>query len=416
MDKLKTIKIPIEYKPLFDKNWREAAVYGGRFSLKSHTVARFLLIRARETKTRVACFREFQNSIAESSHQLLKELIDKYELNEFEVTNNSIINRLNGSDFIFKGLRNNEQSVKSTEGIDIAWVEEAQTVSDNSIEVLTPTVRKPGSKIIYTYNRLLENDPVHVRLVIDGRPDTIIINENYDIAIKHNMMPDVILKEIEDDKRNRHALYQHKWMGEPNSLELKIFKEWKQIDDVPHEARLEARWLDFGYSIDESAIGSLYYHNNGWILKEDLYRKEMSNRQLANFLNALEKPQTLIIADSAEPKSIAELQSYGLNVTGCKKGQDSVVNGIQLVQDQPISVTKGSLNIWKEYMNYFWLVDNKGTIINKEDPACANHHMAGIRYVLQNFGRIKQEESYWDRIYSDELHTETVVNLINKGR
>jgi len=416
MDKLKTIKIPIEYKPLFDKNWREAAVYGGRFSLKSHTVARFLLIRARETKTRVACFREFQNSIAESSHQLLKELIDKYELNEFEVTNNSIINRLNGSDFIFKGLRNNEQSVKSTEGIDIAWVEEAQTVSDNSIEVLTPTVRKPGSKIIYTYNRLLENDPVHVRLVIDGRPDTIIINENYDIAIKHNMMPDVILKEIEDDKRNRHALYQHKWMGEPNSLELKIFKEWKQIDDVPHEARLEARWLDFGYSIDESAIGSLYYHNNGWILKEDLYRKEMSNRQLANFLNALEKPQTLIIADSAEPKSIAELQSYGLNVTGCKKGQDSVVNGIQLVQDQPISVTKGSLNIWKEYMNYFWLVDNKGTIINKEDPACANHHMAGIRYVLQNFGRIKQEESYWDRIYSDELHPETVVNLINKGR
>ena len=416
MDKLKTIKIPIEYKPLFDKNWREAAVYGGRFSLKSHTVARFLLIRARETKTRVACFREFQNSIAESSHQLLKELIDKYELNEFEVTNNSIINRLNGSDFIFKGLRNNEQSVKSTEGIDIAWVEEAQTVSDNSNEVLTPTVRKPGSKIIYTYNRLLENDPVHVRLVIDGRPDTIIINENYDIAIKHNMMPDVILKEIEDDKRNRHALYQHKWMGEPNSLELKIFKEWKQIDDVPHEARLEARWLDFGYSIDESAIGSLYYHNNGWILKEDLYRKEMSNRQLANFLNALEKPQTLIIADSAEPKSIAELQSYGLNVTGCKKGQDSVVNGIQLVQDQPISVTKGSLNIWKEYMNYFWLVDNKGTIINKEDPACANHHMAGIRYVLQNFGRIKQEESYWDRIYSDELHPETVVNLINKGR
>ncbi len=141
---IKVIEIPIEYKPLFDDWWREAALYGGRYSLKSHSVARFLLIRAREKKTRVACFREFQNSIADSSHQLLSELIEKYELNDFQVTNNGITNKINGSDFIFKGLHNNEQSVKSTEGIDIAWVEEAQTVSQNSLEVLTPTVRKEG--------------------------------------------------------------------------------------------------------------------------------------------------------------------------------------------------------------------------------------------------------------------------------
>jgi|TARA_Y100000034_G_scaffold87266_1_gene104646 phage terminase large subunit len=416
MENLKTIEIPIEYKPLFDKNWREAAVYGGRYSLKSHTVARFLLIKARESKTRVGCFREFQNSIADSSHQLLKELINKYELNEFEVTNNSILNKLNGSDFIFKGLHNNEQSVKSTEGIDIAWVEEAQTVSQNSIEVLTPTVRKEKSKIIYTYNRLVENDPVHVRLVEEGRPDTLVINVNYDIAIKYKMIPDVILKEIRDDKQNRPNLYQHKWLGEPNSLELKIFQNWRQIDDVPHEARLEARWLDFGYSVDESAIGSLYYYNNGWVLDEELYRKEMSNRQLATFLNALPKPQTLIVADSAEPKSIAELQSYGLNVLPCKKGKDSVNAGIQLVQDQPISVTKRSTNIWKEQLNYFWLVDKNGRIINKEDPACANHHMAGVRYVLSNFARLEYETSYSDRIWADELAGVNNINKqVNKG-
>src|SRR5574343_454549 len=178
---LKTIQIPQEYKRLFDKDWREAGVYGGRYSLKSHTVARFLLIRSRMEKTRVACFREFQNSIAESSYHLLAELIKQYDFNEFELTNNSIINKLNGSDFIFKGLRHNEQSVKSIEGIDIAWVEEAQTVSKESIEVLTPTVRKPGSQIIYTYNRLMEDDPVHQRLVIEGRPNTLLMNVNYDI-------------------------------------------------------------------------------------------------------------------------------------------------------------------------------------------------------------------------------------------
>ena len=184
-------------------------------SLKSHTVARYLLIRARAAKTRVACFREFQSSIAESSYQLLSDLIKQYDLRDFKLTDNSIINVINGSDFLFKGLFNNEQTIKSIEGIDIAWVEEAQTVSKESLEVLTPTVRKDGSKIVYTYNRLLENDPVHQRLVIEGRPDTIVINVNYDIAEKYGWLPEVIKKEIEDDRLKRPVLYRQKWLGEP---------------------------------------------------------------------------------------------------------------------------------------------------------------------------------------------------------
>ena len=211
----KTIQIPIEYKKLFDNDWREAAVFGGRYSLKSHTVARYLLIKARMAKTRVACFREFQSSIADSSHQLLADLIKLYELFDFEVTDNSIINKITGSDFLFKGLWNNEQSIKSIEGIDIAWVEEAQTVTKESLEVLTPTIRKEGSRIIYTYNRLLENDPVHQRVVLEGRPNSLIIHANYDIAEKYGWLPDVIKNEIEDDRLKRPTLYKQKWLGEP---------------------------------------------------------------------------------------------------------------------------------------------------------------------------------------------------------
>ena len=129
----KTIQIPSEFKKLFDEGWREAAIYGGRYSLKSHTVARFLVIKARSKKVRIGCFREFQNSIAESSLQLLADLIKEYDLKDFEVTNTSIINKVTGSDFIFKGLWGNEQSIKSIEGIDIAWVEEAQTISKESL-------------------------------------------------------------------------------------------------------------------------------------------------------------------------------------------------------------------------------------------------------------------------------------------
>ena len=215
MTKQVIMEIPIEYKRLFDTDWREAAVYGGRYSMKSHTVARVLLLRARSKKIRIGCFREFQNSIAESSHQLLCDLIKQYELNDFTVTDKSIINKVTGSDFIFKGLWNNEQGIKSIEGIDVAWVEEAQTITKTSLETLTPTVRKEGSQIIYTYNRLTVNDPVHTRLVEEGRPNTLIINVNYDVAEKYGFLPDVIKQEIEDDKLKRPILYKQKWLGEP---------------------------------------------------------------------------------------------------------------------------------------------------------------------------------------------------------
>jgi phage terminase large subunit len=411
--KTTTIEIPQEFKRLFDNDWREAAVYGGRFSLKSHTVARILLIRARQKKIRVACFREFQNSIADSSFQLLSDLIKLYNLKDFTLTNNSIINTVNGSDFIFKGLWNNEQSIKSIEGIDVAWVEEAQTVSQKSIEVLTPTVRKDNSQIIYTYNRLLEEDPVHTRLVIEGRPNTLIINVNYDIALKYGWMPEVIKLEMEDDKAHRPALYKHKWLGEPVGNEVRIYKNWKIIDEIPHEARLERRWLDFGYTNDPSAIGEIYYYNGGWILNELVYRNGMSNKQIADYLNALDRPQTTIVADSAEPKSIDEIRSYGLNVVASEKGKDSVVAGIQLVQDQPISVTRNSYNILKEQRNYMWWVDKNGKTLNEEDPGCANHHMSGIRYALKTLGRLKQELNYWDRLFVEELQPE--IKPLNKG-
>jgi phage terminase large subunit len=409
----KIINIPAEFKRLFDSDWREAAVWGGRYSLKSHTVARFLLIKARQQKTRVACFREFQNSIADSSHHLLSHLIKEYNLNDFEITNNSIINRINGSDFIFKGLCHNEQNVKSTEGIDIAWVEEAQTVSNDSLEILTPTVRKPNSQIIYTYNRIYEDDPVHRRLVVEGRPNTLKINVNYDIAIKYGMMPDVILKEIEDDKKNRPALYKSKWLGEPASIEQRIYSDWKIIDEIPHEARLERYGLDFGYRPDPAAIVGIYYYNGGWIVDEVLYRQEVQNHELANTFKSL--PEKLVIADCAEPKSIDEIRSYGINIQGCKKGKDSKKFGIKLLQGQPVSITKRSVNGIKEYYNYLWSVDKNGVVILGETEG-KDHFLDAMRYGMETLGRLKQELSYWDRIWKDELQGTTSTKSFNKER
>lgn len=379
------IEIPPEYKRLFDSDWREAAVYGGRFSLKSHTIARVLLIRARMAKIRVACFREFQNSIGDSSHQLLAELIKQYELHDFRVTDKEIVNTVNGSDFLFKGLYRNEQSIKSIEGIDIAWVEEAQTVSNESIETLTPTVRKPGSQIIYSYNRLVEEDPVHKRLVVEGRPNTLIIKTDYTLAEKHGLLPDEIKAEVESDKANRPGLYKHKWLGEPNTVEGRVYKDWQIIDDIPHEAELKRRGLDFGYTNDPTAIVAVYYYNGGYIVDEEVYQAGMRNSQIAETIKGLRDWPTPIIADSAEPKSIDEIKLHGVNITGVEKRgvgdksfRRSVVDNLQ---DKRISVTKRSANLLKEYYSHMWATDREGKQLN--EPQDGNDHaINAIEYAL----------------------------------
>ena len=289
---------------------------------------------------------------------------------------------------------------------DILFVNEANNLPYNIVDQLITRTKKviwldwnPTSEFWF-YTEMLGK-----------RDDIDFITLTYKDCL--NVLDQTIIDEIENHRHNKGwwKVYGEGQLGEIEEL---IYKGWKVIDEVPFEARLERRWLDFGYTNDEAAIGDVYYYNGGWVLDEQLYRKGMSNKQLADFLNALEKPQTLVVADSAEPKSIDELRSYGINIVGSKKGKDSVKAGIQLVQDQPISVTRRSYNILKEQRNYMWFVDRDGRVLNEEDPSCANHHMSGIRYALETLGRIKQEASYWDRVFEEDLAPQKV--LINKGR
>jgi phage terminase large subunit len=391
------IEIPTEYKRLFDSDWREAAVYGGRGSLKSHTVARVLLIKGRQKQMRFGCFREFQNSIADSSHQLLSDLIIKYKLNDYKVTDKSIINSLTGTDFLFRGLHHNEQSVKSIEGIDIAWVEEAQTVSESSIDVLTPTIRKPGSQIIYTYNRLKEDDAVHKRLVKEGRPNTLILNVNYDVALKYGWMPEVLRVEMEDDKEFRPNRYKHKWLGEPNNVEGRVYTDWNVINEIPHEARIVRRGLDFGYSVDPAAVVDLYYYNGGYIVTERLYRRGMKNNDLGTFLSNLDNASTLVMADSAEPKSIDEVRQYGVPIIAVQKKGDKNRNylsySIDHVQQQKISVTASSKNLLEEYDNYYWSTDKDGKPMNVPEGG-RDHALDALRYAFDGLRRSENTDDY----------------------
>jgi phage terminase large subunit len=181
-------------------------------------------------------------------------------------------------------------------------------------------------------------------------------------------------------------------LGQLGEIEGKIYSDWQIIDEIPHEARLLRYGLDFGYTNDPTALVAVYKFNNGYILDEILYQKGMSNVQIKDAL--LANKQALVIADSAEPKSIDEIKSYGVPIIGTVKGKDSVKNGIQFVQEQRISITKRSINIIREYRNYLWETDRDGKVLNVPEVGY-DHTMDAIRYAIAHNINYKPPAVRW---------------------
>lgn len=216
--------------------------------------------------------------------------------------------------------------------------------------------------------------------------DEIIPNQKHDFIIltykDNEALPKTIIQELESRKTNSR-FWRVYGLGLLGEVEGRIFTNWAIIDQVPHEAKLVRRGLDFGYSNDPTALVAIYYYNGGYILDEELYRKGMQNKAIADYINNLTEPECLIIADSAEPKSIDELRLYGLTLLPAEKGQGSITQGIDTMQYQRISITKRSINGIKEYRNYMWLIDKDGKTLNKPEDGM-NHIMDASRYAMQS--------------------------------
>lgn len=204
-----------EFGELFNESWRNIVFYGGRGSGKSQHAALALILRGRAKRLRILCTRELQNTISDSVHKELSDIITRYGFTDYEVTEKVIRNKITGTEFIFKGLRHNSTEIKSMSGLDIVWVEEAQSISEASIKVLVPTVRKPGSQLIFTFNRLNERDPVYVRYVLQDRPRTYVRKVNFDVLEREGLFPTELREEMEADKAVSLDLFAHVWLGEP---------------------------------------------------------------------------------------------------------------------------------------------------------------------------------------------------------
>lgn len=248
-----TIDVIASYKELYNPKWRYLLYYGGRASGKSYATAEALLIRGRASRLRILCTREVQNTIKDSVHKLLADLVEKYNMSEYIVQKDSIVNAVTGTEFIFKGLKHNTNEIKSTEGIDICWVEEAQSITKESLDVLTPTIRKQGSQIIFTFNRFHELDPVFVEFVMKKPAGTYVKKVNYDVLEKVGLLPDVIKLEIEKD-RETPELFNHKWLGEPiGQSEFSVISREKAMTAMQNNIEADGRTI---IGVDVARMGS----------------------------------------------------------------------------------------------------------------------------------------------------------------
>lgn len=189
------------------------------------------------------------------------------------------------------------------------------------------------------------------------------------------------IKEIESHKHNA-MWWQVYGLGRLGDVEGKIYTGWRLLNNIPEGAQLVRYWLDFGYGTDPASIGAVYKWNNSFILDEIAYQRKLSNEEIATIIgNQPEK--ALVIADSAEPKSIDDIASYGISIVGALKGPDSVDYGIKTVQSQKIYITKRSLKTIKEYRAYQWKKDRNGKTISPPVPADGfDHSLDGIRYAI----------------------------------
>lgn len=216
--------------------------------------------------------------------------------------------------------------------------------------------------------------------------------------LDNEALPETIVKEIESAKvKAETSAYWANWwqvygLGLTGSLEGVCIPDWQEIN-LPTEARLLCYGMDWGYSNDPTSLIAMYKYNDAYIFDELIYQKGLLNSDISDLLKT-NGVQDIIYADSAEPKSIAELNSYGHNVLPVSKGRDSIVYGLNLINQNKVYVTSRSKNLINELRNYIWMTDKQGNKLNKPIDAY-NHAIDAMRYAITSQLENPNKGSYY---------------------
>lgn len=378
------IQIPEKLLPLWTTKKRYIVIKGGRGSGKSWGVADFLIVKGYLEPKRILCTREIQKSIKDSVHKLLVDTIYKHGLESFyHITERSIVGK-NGTEFIFKGLAFNSSDIKSTEGIDYCWVEEGENTSRKSLNILSPTIRKENSQIIFVYNPYMEYDPIHTDFALADRDDTLVIEINYK---DNEWFPEVLRDELEYDKRTNFDKYCHKWLGQclQHSEAQVFFGKWIVEEFNTHEDVDFNFGADFGYSNDPSTAVRNYVHENILYIQYDVWQVGCELDNLPALFNRIPKMKDNIsVGDYARPETISHINKYGFKMVSSKKGKGSITFGIERIKsfDKIIIHPRCEKSI-EEFRNYKYKVDVKTNKISNVPEDKNNHIIDAIRYSLE---------------------------------
>jgi len=385
------IEIPRVFKPLFQPK-RYKVFYGGRGSGKSTTKAIALLIIGKQKPTRILCAREIQTSIADSVHKLLKDMINLYpEFNDYEILQN-VIRHPNGTEFIFKGLKHNTNDIKSTEGVDICWVEEAESVSEESWDILVPTIRKENSEIWITFNPKTETNPTYQRFVANADDDMIVVKVNYD---QNPFFTETLRQEMERDRLRDYNKFLHIWEGEFQRLaDACIFRNWKVEEFETPEFTQFIFGADWGFATDPNTLVRLFVKDRTIYIDYEAFGYGIEIEKTPELYDTIPEARRYIIrADNARPEMINYMKRAGFNITACTKWAGSVEDGIEHIKSYDVIIHPRCKNIAKEFSLYSYKTHRLTGDILPDIEDKNNHGIDAIRYAIEPL--IKNRASLW---------------------
>ena len=386
MGKTLQLKTPEWALPLLEAS-RYKGAWGGRGSGKSHMFAEMMLEEHIMNQSQSSvCVREIQKSLNQSVKRLLEMKIQEMNAGAyFEVQDAVIKSKKADGRIIFQGMQNHTaDSIKSLEGYDRAWVEEAQSLSQTSLDLLRPTIRKPGSELWFTWNPRQASDPVDLLLRGPTPPkDANVIKVNY---ADNPWFPSVLKDEMEYDKRRDLDKYQHVWRGEYlQNSESRVFRNWRIEDfDAPPDAihRLGADW---GFSVDPTTLVRCHIIGRTLYIDHEAY---MVGCEIVNtpelFMQVPEAEKWPIVADSARPETISHMRRNGFpKIMTAVKGPRSVEEGIEFLTNYTIVVHPRCTHTIDELTLYSYKTDPlTGKILPVlEDKK--NHVIDALRYACE---------------------------------
>lgn len=382
------LETPAVFEPLLQPS-RYKGIHGGRGSGKSHFFAELLVERSLMEKTDAVCIRENQKSLDQSVKKLLEAKIQDLNAGAyFEVQDAKIKSSLGGV-IIFQGMASHTaESIKSLEGYDIAWVEEAQTLSQKSLDMLRPTIRKEGSEIWFSWNPRLATDPVDSLLRGEyPPPDAIVIQANYDSNPK---FPSTLRDEMEYDKKRDIDKYRHVWLGEyQQNSEARVFKNWS-IEECEAPAGAVFRYgADWGFSIDPSVLVRCWIDGKKLYVDHEAYMVgcEIDNLP-ALFMSVPDAEKWPIVADSARPETISYMRKHGFpKILPAIKGARSLEEGVEFLKSFDIVVNPRCKHLIDELTLYSYKTDPLTALVIPQLEDKDNHVIDALRYACEGARR-----------------------------